>query len=219
VKAVLLDLRGNLCAVCQAEYPLHHIRPAWVEQDPDDWWRATCQAIREALGKVPHGAERVLGLAVSSQAPTLLPLDASGRPLRPAMIWMDRRAKRNRRGSPNCWARRRSTASPATGLTSFMWAAPASGCGSRTRRSEEDREVRPGQRVYQLPADGTDRHGPGARRALADARLRHRRVVPGAMLRLRRGTVAIPGGSGSAPGSGEVTAEAAKLPAYAWALR
>ena len=93
VKAVLLDLRGNLCAVCQAEYPLHHIRPAWVEQDPEDWWRATCQAVREALSKVPHGPERVLGLAVSSQAPTLLALDRSGRPLRPAMIWMDRRAE------------------------------------------------------------------------------------------------------------------------------
>jgi xylulokinase len=32
-------------------------------------------------------------MAVSSQAPTLLPLDRSGRPLRPAMIWMDRRAE------------------------------------------------------------------------------------------------------------------------------
>ena len=93
VKAVLLDLRGNLCAVCQAEYPLHHIRPAWVEQDPQDWWEATCQAVREALAKVPHAPEGVLGLAVSSQAPTLLPLDRSGRPLRPAMIWMDRRAE------------------------------------------------------------------------------------------------------------------------------
>ena len=93
VKAVLVDLRGNLCAVCQAEYPLHHIRPAWVEQDPEDWWQATCQAIREALAKVPNGPERVLGLAVSSQAPALLPLDHSGRPLRPAMIWMDRRAE------------------------------------------------------------------------------------------------------------------------------
>ena len=93
VKAVLLDLRGNLCAVCQAEYPLHHIRPAWVEQEPEDWWRATCQAVREALAKVPRASERVLGLAVSSQAPTLLPLDRSGRPLRPAMIWIDRRAE------------------------------------------------------------------------------------------------------------------------------
>jgi xylulokinase len=93
VKAVLLDLRGRFCAVCQAEYPLHHIRSGWVEQEPEDWWQATCHAIRGALAKVEHGPERVLGMAVSSQAPTLLPLDCAGRPLRPAMIWMDRRAE------------------------------------------------------------------------------------------------------------------------------
>jgi len=93
VKAVLLDLRGNLCAVSQAEYPLHHLRSGWVEQNPEDWWQATCIAIRGALAKVEHGPERVLGMAVSSQAPTLLPLDRSGRPQRPAMIWMDRRAE------------------------------------------------------------------------------------------------------------------------------
>jgi len=93
VKAALVDQRGKLHAIGQAEYPLHHIRPAWVEQDPDDWWRGTCIAIREALAKVPNGAPRVLGLAVSCQAPTLLALDRSGRPLRPAMIWMDRRAE------------------------------------------------------------------------------------------------------------------------------
>ena len=93
VKAALVDPRGTVHAVGQAEYPLHHIRPAWVEQDPEDWWRGTCQAVRAALAQVPHGAERVLGLAVSCQAPTLLALDHSGWPLRPAMIWMDRRAE------------------------------------------------------------------------------------------------------------------------------
>jgi len=93
VKAVLVDPRGTVHAVGHAEYPLHHIRPAWVEQDPEDWWRGTCQAVKAALAKVPQGAERVLGLAVSCQAPTLLALDRSGRPLRPAMIWMDRRAE------------------------------------------------------------------------------------------------------------------------------
>ena len=93
VKAVLLDLRGDIRAVCQAEYPLHHLRSGWVEQDAEDWWQATCVAIRGALAKVEHGPERVLGLAVSTQAPTLLPLEHSGKPLRPAMIWMDRRAE------------------------------------------------------------------------------------------------------------------------------
>ena len=93
VKTVLIDERGKIHAVGQAEYPLHHIRPAWVEQDPEDWWNGTCKAIKEALLLIPHGADRVLGMAVSCQAPALLALDRSGKPLRPAMIWMDRRAE------------------------------------------------------------------------------------------------------------------------------
>jgi xylulokinase len=93
VKAVLIDERGNIHAVGQAEYPLHHIKPAWVEQDPEDWWKGTCKAIKEALSSIPHGADMVFGLAVSCQAPALLALDHSGKPLRPSMIWMDRRAE------------------------------------------------------------------------------------------------------------------------------
>jgi len=64
VKAALFDLQGSLHAVCQAEYPLHHVRPAWVEQEPEDWWQATCRAVGEALQRVSRGPERVLGLAV-----------------------------------------------------------------------------------------------------------------------------------------------------------
>ena len=93
VKAALVDLQGRLQATAQAEYPLHHIHTAWVEQNPEDWWQATCNAIRSALAKVEHGRDRVRGVAVSCQTPTLLPLDRSGQPLRPAVIWMDRRAE------------------------------------------------------------------------------------------------------------------------------
>ena len=92
-KAVLVTHEGRLCAAGQAEYGLHHVRPGWVEQDPEHWWRAVCGAARQVLAAVPHAAERVSGLAVSSQAPTLLPLNRTGAPLRPAMIWMDRRAE------------------------------------------------------------------------------------------------------------------------------
>src|ERR1019366_3738400 len=65
----------------------------WVEQSPEDWWQAVCMATRQALGAIHNAADRVLGLTVSSQAPALLPLNRLGAPLRPAMIWMDRRAE------------------------------------------------------------------------------------------------------------------------------
>ncbi len=92
-KAALFTPDGRLQAVGSAEYPLYHIRAGWVEQRPDEWWNATCTAIRQALAQVEQGAERIAGICVSAQAPTLIALDADGQPLRPALIWMDRRAE------------------------------------------------------------------------------------------------------------------------------
>ncbi len=92
-KAALFGLDGRLQAVGSAEYPLYHIRPGWVEQQPEEWWQATVIAIRQALSQIEHGAERIAGICVSAQAPTLIALDANGQPVRPALIWMDRRAE------------------------------------------------------------------------------------------------------------------------------
>lgn len=92
-KVALVSPDGRLRALGRSEYGLHHLRSGWVEQSPEDWWQAVCLAARQALSAIPNAADRVLGLAVSSQAPALLPLSRTGAPLRPAMIWMDRRAE------------------------------------------------------------------------------------------------------------------------------
>jgi xylulokinase len=92
-KAALFTLDGRLQAVGQSEYGIQHKHAGWAEQDPEDWWRAACMAVRQALAEVPEARERVAGVAISSQAPTMLPLNRDGRPLRPALIWMDRRAE------------------------------------------------------------------------------------------------------------------------------
>lgn len=92
-KAALFTPTGQLQATGQAEYGLYHPRPGWAEQNPDEWWQAVCGAVRQVLSKVPQASSRILGVAVSAQAPTLLPLDRAGQPVRPALIWMDRRAE------------------------------------------------------------------------------------------------------------------------------
>jgi xylulokinase len=91
-KAAIFSPDGRLQATGQAEYRLYHPRPGWAEQDPNEWWQAVCVAVRQALAQVPEAPRRVAGVAVSAQAPTMLPLDRAGYPVRPALIWMDRRA-------------------------------------------------------------------------------------------------------------------------------
>nr|MBA2463046.1 carbohydrate kinase [Actinomycetota bacterium] len=91
VKAAVVTADGRVLGTGSVEYPTHYPRPGWVEQDPEDWWRAACGAIQTALADA--GRRDMAAVCVSAQAPTLLPLDSRGRPLRPALIWMDRRAE------------------------------------------------------------------------------------------------------------------------------
>ncbi len=92
-KAILCDLEGVLLAQAGQEYPTTYPQPNWAEQDPEDWWRATCTVVHQVLATAGVAPERVAALSVSCQAPTLVPVDASGRPVHPALIWMDRRAE------------------------------------------------------------------------------------------------------------------------------
>ncbi|MFF5957375.1 FGGY-family carbohydrate kinase [Streptomyces luteogriseus] len=62
------------------------------EQDPLRWWAALCTASRAALGSAPPGLP-VGGLAVCGTSGTVLLTDGSGRPVSPALMYDDGRAK------------------------------------------------------------------------------------------------------------------------------
>ncbi len=61
------------------------------EQDPEDWWRATAAACRQATAGLPAGVP-VRGLAVDATSGTVLLADANGRPLTPGVMYDDARA-------------------------------------------------------------------------------------------------------------------------------
>ncbi len=60
---------GAVLARHEVEYPLSTPRPGWAEQDPEDWWRATEQALA-ALG-----VDEVAGIGLSGQMHGLVALD------------------------------------------------------------------------------------------------------------------------------------------------
>lgn len=92
VKACLFNEDLHFIAGSNVTYETYRPGPMMAEQDPEDWWDAVVQAVREAFGQCGARAEAA-AISVSSHSPTLLALDKDGKPLRNAIIWMDRRAQ------------------------------------------------------------------------------------------------------------------------------
>ncbi|MCX6047979.1 MAG: FGGY-family carbohydrate kinase [Chloroflexi bacterium] len=92
-KAVVFDRQGNILTQASQEYPTSYPQPNWAEQDPDDWWRATCFVLQRIFAENVLNAHDVAGIGISCQAPSMVAVDQQGRPLHPALIWMDRRSE------------------------------------------------------------------------------------------------------------------------------
>jgi xylulokinase len=86
VKALAISETGEVLARAERDYPLSTPRPGWSEQDPEDWVRASEQALAE-LGAVPGKT----AIGFSGQMHGLVCLDANDRILRPAILWNDGR--------------------------------------------------------------------------------------------------------------------------------
>lgn len=91
VKAVLINTHGQVLASASESYPLHTPQPLWAEQHPEDWWRATCKAIRQILETAQVNPGAIRGIGLSGQMHGSVFLDEHGRVIRPALLWCDQR--------------------------------------------------------------------------------------------------------------------------------
>jgi xylulokinase len=85
VKALAVGHDGAILGRCEVSYPLSTPRPGWAEQDPEDWWRATEQALAQL------GVDEPAGIGLSGQMHGLVALDSADRVIRPAILWNDGR--------------------------------------------------------------------------------------------------------------------------------
>lgn len=81
---------GRLSAVFQQGYSIAYPGPGAAEQDPQAWYRAALGAARRAA---QAGGGSAQGLCFSTQGGCLVPVDALGAPLMPAISWLDTRAR------------------------------------------------------------------------------------------------------------------------------
>lgn len=91
-KATLYDLEGKLCSSSAYEYPTYYPEDGWVEQDPEDWWKAVCVTSKDLLEKSGINKNEIACVTFSAQMMGCLPVDKKGCPLRRSIIWADMRA-------------------------------------------------------------------------------------------------------------------------------
>ena len=90
-KTVLFDKNGHTVASYTEEYPMAQPQNGWAEQNPEDWWSATCNGIRAVLKQSHIDAGEICGIGLSGQMHSLVLLDEKGDVLRPAILWCDQR--------------------------------------------------------------------------------------------------------------------------------
>ena len=95
-KVAIVDTNGTVLATSSQAYPTYFPQIGWAEQQPEDWYRAACTAIRAVLNRVNLDATWVIGLAIDGPAHNVALMDQEGTILYPTIHWSDLRS------SPQC---------------------------------------------------------------------------------------------------------------------
>lgn len=93
-KGVLVTPDGDIVRSHVVEHDMSIPQPGWAEHDADAvWWSDVVEICQQLIDGSEITGDQVAGAAFSAIGPCMLPLDASGQPLRPAILYgVDTRA-------------------------------------------------------------------------------------------------------------------------------
>jgi sugar (pentulose or hexulose) kinase len=92
VRTLLFDPRGKLIAKQRvAIEPYYSKAPGLAEQHPQVFWNTVCQACQDLWRQPGISKDSIAAVALTTQRGTVINVDQTGRPLRPAIIWLDQR--------------------------------------------------------------------------------------------------------------------------------
>lgn len=126
-KATLVSNDGKMIASQTVHYGADWGTDGRAEQDPQDWWAAVCRATRELLASTNTPGTSIDGVSFSGQMMGVVPLDAHGEPVRPAIIWADTRSTKEtdallqRVSMADCYRITGHRLNPTYSLTKLMW--------------------------------------------------------------------------------------------------
>ena len=91
-KVMLLDEKTGVAGIESETYQVSIPRLGYAEQNPDVWWEAVLCCLSRLREKYGKCYSEVAGIGFSGQMHGLVMVDADGRPIRPAILWLDQRS-------------------------------------------------------------------------------------------------------------------------------
>lgn len=92
IKAVAFDLQGRQIAMASTPNQVLYGPGGVAEQDMDRTWSDTAATLRALGERVPNLTARAVALAATGQGDGTWLVDADGRPVGPALLWLDARS-------------------------------------------------------------------------------------------------------------------------------
>ncbi|MDF1539714.1 MAG: FGGY family carbohydrate kinase, partial [Candidatus Thorarchaeota archaeon] len=91
VRSIFFDTLGKVLSMAYQEFDSQFPSPSWVEQKAPSWWNTACKILKKAFKTSDINPDDVVGVSVTNQRETVVPVDNKGQALRNAIVWQDRR--------------------------------------------------------------------------------------------------------------------------------
>lgn len=91
-KVMLLEAETGVTAVESEAYEVEIPQIGWAEQDPEVWFAAVERCLIRLRERHGRAYAQVAGIGLSGQMHGLVLVDREGRPVRPAILWLDQRS-------------------------------------------------------------------------------------------------------------------------------
>lgn len=92
-RAMLVDRHGNVVGQTQQAYEKAYVspKPSWAEQDADMYWNLMADLSLQLKTDFEEQWQSISAVTCTCIRATTICLDKNGRPLRPAIVWLDKR--------------------------------------------------------------------------------------------------------------------------------
>ena len=92
-RAELVNDRGEILGKSQIRHEPPYVskEPGFAERDPELYYQNICEAARQLRGSCPSLWDQIEGVSITTIRDTVVCVDSEGKPLRPAILWLDKR--------------------------------------------------------------------------------------------------------------------------------